>query len=165
MERILVSACLMGRKVRYDGAAKTSGDALLAEWRRQGRLVPFCPEVEGGLPVPRPAAEIEDGAGGAAVLFGRARVLTAEGADVTAAFLAGARAALATAQAFDVKVAILKEGSPSCGSLTVHDGAFGGRRVPGLGVTTALLERHGITVFGEDRLPEAAAWLRRLGEL
>lgn len=98
MERILVSACLMGRKVRYDGAAKTSGDALLAAWWREGRLVPFCPEVEGGLPVPRPAAEIEGGAGGEAVLSGAARVLTAGGADVTEAFLAGARAALAAAR-------------------------------------------------------------------
>lgn len=164
MERILVSACLMGRKVRYDGAAKTSGDALLAAWRREGRLVPFCPEVEGGLPVPRPAAEIEGGAGGEAVLAGTARVLTAGGADVTESFLAGARAALAAARAHGVRVAILKEGSPSCGSLTVYDGAFGGRRVPGNGVTTALLERHGVAVFGEERVAEAAARLRELGD-
>ncbi|MFI6455076.1 DUF523 domain-containing protein [Streptosporangium amethystogenes] len=164
MERILVSACLMGRKVRYDGSAKTSGDALLAAWRRQGRLVPFCPEVEGGLPVPRPAAEIEGGAGGAAVLSGAARVLTAGGTDVTAAFLTGAQAALAVARSFDVKVAILKEGSPSCGSLTVYDGTFTGRRVPGHGVTSALLELHGITVFGEDRIAEAAARLREIDE-
>ncbi len=164
VERILVSACLMGRRVRYDGAAKTSGDALLAAWRREGRLVPFCPEVEGGLPVPRPAAEIEGGAGGEAVLAGTARVLTAGGADVTEAFLSGARAALAAARAHGVRVAILKEGSPSCGSLTVHDGAFGGRRVPGHGVTTALLERHGVAVFGEDRVAEAAARLRDLGD-
>lgn len=163
MEKILVSACLMGRKVRYDGAAKTSGDALLAAWRRQGRLVPFCPEVEGGLPVPRPAAEIEDGAGGEAVLSGAARVLTAEGADVTEAFLAGARAALAAARTHGVRVAILKEGSPSCGSLVIYDGAFGGGRVPGHGVTTALLERHGIAVFGEERVAEAAALLAEPG--
>ncbi|MEU4832653.1 DUF523 domain-containing protein [Streptosporangium sp. NPDC023615] len=164
MDRILVSACLMGRKVRYDGAAKTSEDALLATWRRQGRLVAFCPEVEGGLPVPRPAAEIEGGAGGAAVLDGTARVLTADGADVTAPFLAGARAALEAARSCGARVAILKEGSPSCGSLAVHDGAFGGGRVPGNGVTTALLERNGIAVFGEERVAEAAARLRDLGD-
>uniref|UniRef100_UPI001C5E654D DUF523 domain-containing protein n=1 Tax=Nonomuraea rhizosphaerae TaxID=2665663 RepID=UPI001C5E654D len=75
MERILVSACLMGRRVRYDGGAKASADAQLAAWRAEGRLVPFCPEVEGGLPIPRPAAEIERGAGGAAVVSGGARVL------------------------------------------------------------------------------------------
>ncbi|MER7213466.1 DUF523 domain-containing protein [Streptosporangium sp. NPDC000239] len=162
METILVSACLMGRRVRYDGAAKTSGDALLAAWRAEGRLVPFCPEVEGGLPVPRPPAEIEGGAGGAAVLAGAARVLTADGTDVTQAFLTGARAALAAALSCGARVAILKEASPSCGSLTIHDGTFGGGRLAGAGVTTALLEQHGVSVFGEDRIPAAAVRLREL---
>ncbi|MEV0595328.1 DUF523 domain-containing protein [Nonomuraea cavernae] len=162
MERILVSACLMGRRVRYDGGAKTSSDAVLAAWRREGRLVPFCPEVEGGLAVPRPAAEIEGGLGGAAALAGDARVLTADGSDVTARFLAGARAALDAARARGVRLAVLKEGSPSCGALAVYDGTFSGRRVPGRGVTTALLERHGVRVFTEDHLDEAAAYLRTL---
>ncbi|MEV4564079.1 DUF523 domain-containing protein [Nonomuraea sp. NPDC049419] len=162
MERILVSACLMGRKVRYDGGAKTSSDALLAGWREEGRLVPFCPEVAGGLPVPRPAAEIEGGLGGAAVLDGTARVLATDGADVTAAFVAGARGALAVARSQGVRMAVLKEGSPSCGVLTVYDGSFSGRRAPGQGVTTALLESHGIRVFAEDQVAEAADYLRAL---
>jgi uncharacterized protein YbbK (DUF523 family) len=162
VERILVSACLMGREVRYDGRAKSSDHALLAAWRAEGRLVPFCPEVEGGLPVPRPPAEIEGGAGGAAVLTGAARVLTPDGTDVTGAFLAGAQAALAVAGSFAAKIAILKEGSPSCGALRVYDGTFSGRTLPGQGVTTALLESHGIRVFTEDHLEEAAL---RLAEL
>ncbi|MEW9553015.1 DUF523 domain-containing protein [Nonomuraea sp. NPDC050783] len=162
MEKILVSACLMGRRVRYDGGAKTSSAAVLAGWREEGRLVPFCPEVEGGLPIPRPAAEIERGAGGAAVLEGTARVLAADGTDVTREFLAGARLALEAARAAGARLAVLKEGSPSCGALAVYDGAFQGRRVPGQGVTTALLERHGIRVFSEDQLAEAAGYLRTL---
>ncbi|GAA3652462.1 DUF523 domain-containing protein [Nonomuraea antimicrobica] len=162
MERILVSACLMGRKVRYDGRAKTSDAARLAEWREEGRLVPFCPEVAGGLPVPRPAAEIEGGAGGAAVLSGAARVVASDGSDVTAEFLAGARAALATARSEGIRMAVLKEGSPSCGALSIYDGSFQGRRTPGQGVTTALLELNGIRVFDEGRLAEAAAYLRTL---
>ncbi|PZG54154.1 DUF523 domain-containing protein [Spongiactinospora gelatinilytica] len=162
MERILVSACLLGRRVRFDGGAKTSGDALLAEWRAQGRLVPVCPEVDGGLPVPRPPAEIEDGAGGPAVLSGTARVLTPQGADVTAAYLAGAERALATAERYGVRIAILKEGSPSCGALAVHDGTFRGRKIPGQGVTTALLTGHGIRVFTEAQIPEAATYLTSL---
>lgn len=163
MERILVSACLLGRRVRYDGGAKTSADERLAEWRREGRLVAFCPEVQGGLPVPRPAAEIEGGAGGEAVLDGRARVLATDGSDVTAEFLAGARAALEAARKAGARLAVLKEGSPSCGVLTVYDGSFTGRRVAGRGVTTALLERHGIRVFDENHLDEAAACLAALG--
>ncbi|GAA0911260.1 DUF523 domain-containing protein [Nonomuraea longicatena] len=161
MERILVSACLMGRKVRFDGRAKTSSDAILARWREEGRLVVFCPEVEGGLPIPRPAAEIEGGAGGAAVLSGAARVLAADGSDVTAEFLAGAQAALARARSFGVRLAVLKEGSPSCGSLAIHDGTFQGRRTPGDGVTAALFELNGIRVFSEDRLAEAEEYLRQ----
>ncbi|MGW2153032.1 DUF523 domain-containing protein [Nonomuraea sp. NPDC001699] len=162
MQRILVSACLMGRRVRYDGGAKTSADALLARWREEGRLVVVCPEVTGGLPVPRPAAEIEGGAGGAAVLSGAARVLASDGSDVTAEFVAGARAALEAARCAGVRLAVLKEGSPSCGALAVYDGTFGGRRVPGQGVTTALLEAHGVRVFTEEQLPEAAGYLRDL---
>ncbi|GAA3583847.1 DUF523 domain-containing protein [Nonomuraea rosea] len=162
MERILVSACLMGRKVRYDGRAKTSADAWLAAWREEGRLVPFCPEVAGGLAIPRPAAEIEGGAGGAAVLSGAARVLATDGSDVTAEFVAGARAALAAARSAGVRLAVLKEGSPSCGVLAVYDGTFSGGRVPGQGVTTALLESEGIRVFDEDHIAEAAGYLRTL---
>ncbi|MER6948858.1 DUF523 domain-containing protein [Nonomuraea sp. NPDC000554] len=162
MERILVSACLMGRKVRYDGHAKTSHDALLAAWRDEGRLVPFCPEVEGGLPIPRPAAEIEGGVGGAAVLSGAARVLATDGSDVTAEFLAGAQAALAVARSFGVRLAVLKEGSPSCGALSIYDGTFRGHRTPGKGVTTALLELNGIRVFNEEHVTEAADYLRTL---
>ncbi|WP_328595057.1 DUF523 domain-containing protein [Actinomadura macrotermitis] len=158
MESILVSSCLLGRPVRYDGAGKPVRDALFEGWRAEGRLVPFCPEVAGGLPVPRPPAEIVGG-GGAEVLDGTARVVTDTGADVTGAFLRGARLALDTARRAGARVAILKEGSPSCGSHRVHDGTFSGRKVAGDGVTAALLEREGIRVFSEDELPAVAAFL------
>jgi uncharacterized protein YbbK (DUF523 family) len=161
VERILVSACLLGRPVRFDARGRRCADPVFERWRAQGRLVPFCPEVGGGLPVPRPAAEISGGSGGD-VLDGRARVVTREGADVTAYFLDGARLALEQARSYGVRLAILKEGSPSCGSGRIHDGTFGGRTVAGEGVTAALLERHGIAVFAEDSLDAAAA---RLAEL
>lgn len=162
MERILVSACLLGRRVRYDGGAKTSADETLAAWRAEGRLVPYCPEVEGGLPVPRPPAEIEGGAGGEAVLAGEARIRTQAGADVTEHFLAGARGALELARSRGARLAVLKEGSPSCGVLQIYDGSFQGRKNPGRGVTAALLARHGIAVFNEDQIPLAAAHLAGL---
>ncbi|GAA1004990.1 hypothetical protein Aple_035670 [Acrocarpospora pleiomorpha] len=159
MDRILVSACLLGSRVRYDGRAKTSEDTLLADWRAEGRLVSFCPEVAGGLPVPRPPAEIERGSGGNAVLDGTARVLRPDGTDVTPAFVTGAHAALATARRHGIRLAILKEGSPSCGPLKISDGTFSGHTTPEQGVTAALLTAHGIRVFNEHDIAAAATYL------
>lgn len=154
MERVLVSACLLGRPVRYDGGSKPRADRILLRWRAEGRLVSCCPEVEGGLPVPRPPAEIAPGR--------RLRVCAIDGTDVTDNFVRGAEAALATARLHNVKMAVLKEDSPSCGSTRVYDGTFTGRSVTGAGVTTQLLERHGIRVFSEHALDEAAAYLETL---
>ncbi|KAB2346343.1 DUF523 domain-containing protein [Actinomadura rudentiformis] len=164
MEKILVSACLLGRPVRYDGAAKRVDDELVDRWRAEGRLVSFCPEVSGGLPVPRPPAEIVGG-DGAAVLDGTAAVRTDRGDDVTEAFVRGARLALEAARDAGARIALLKEGSPSCGSLRVYNGHFTGTSVPGHGVTTALLERAGVRVFNEDQIVAAAACLKQLETL
>lgn len=161
MNRVLVSACLLGERVRYNGNDAASASPVLARWLGEGRLVPFCPEVKGGLGVPREAAEIQ-GEGGAAVLDGGAKVVTASGRDVTAAFLAGAHLALERARADGVRLAVLKEGSPSCGSGFVYDGSFTGARREAPGLTAALLERHGIRVFSERQLPEADRYLAEL---
>ncbi|MGK5558558.1 DUF523 domain-containing protein [Actinomadura kijaniata] len=158
MERILVSSCLVGRPVRYDGRGKPVRDDLFERWRAEGRLVPFCPEVAGGLPVPRPPAEIVGG-DGADVLDGTARVVADTGEDVTEAFVAGARLALETARRAGARLALLKESSPSCGSRMIYDGTFTGTRIAGDGVTAALLEREGVRVFGEEGLADLAALL------
>lgn len=160
--KVLVSACLLGEKVRYHGGDARCAHAILARWRDEGRLVPFCPEVAGGLPVPRPAAEIER-ADGRTVLLGDARVLTRGGADVSGHFLEGARQAAALAAREGIRVAVLKEGSPSCGSGFVYDGSFSGARRPGKGVTAALLEEQGLRVFAEHELEDAAAYVAALG--
>ncbi len=164
MQRILVSACLMGRRVRFDGRAKTVNDAIVDRWRAEGRTVVHCPEVAGGLPVPRPPAEIEKARGATAVLGGDAQLRTPEGDDVTRFYLAGAYAALATAQAHGARLAVLKESSPSCGLHRVYDGAFTGDTTQGPGVTTRLLLDHGITVFTENEIEEANAYLATLAE-
>ncbi|MCP9949501.1 DUF523 domain-containing protein [Actinomadura madurae] len=161
MERILVSSCLVGRPVRYDGKAKPVSGGLVERWRAEGRLVPFCPEVSGGLGVPRPPAEIVGGDGGD-VLDGTARIRTGTGEDVTEEFLRGARLALDAARRSGARVALLKEGSPSCGGHRIYDGTFTGSPVPGTGVTTALLRRSGVHVFSEDELDDLAALLTSL---
>jgi uncharacterized protein YbbK (DUF523 family) len=161
MNKILVSACLLGEPVRYHGGDAVCRHAILLRWRDEGRLVPICPEVWGGLPVPRPAAEIRGGGGGA-VLDGLGRVVDQGGRDVTDLFLKGARLALEAAEREGVRLAILKDKSPSCGSRTVYDGTFSGTFRPGSGVTAALLERHGIRVFTEAEIPAADAWVRQI---
>jgi uncharacterized protein YbbK (DUF523 family) len=160
MIRILISACLLGDKVRYNGRDAASDSMILRAWLAEGRVVRFCPEVAGGLGVPRPPAEIVGGAGGGAVLDGAARLMTEGGADVTPAFLAGAQSALEAARANGVRLAVLKEGSPSCGVRRVNDGTFSGRKIDGRGVTAALLARHGIRVFSDEEIDAAAAYLR-----
>ncbi|MGE0816060.1 MAG: DUF523 domain-containing protein [Vicinamibacterales bacterium] len=162
MRRVLVSACLLGHAVRYDGRDKKADDGTLARWMAEGRVVAVCPEVAGGLAVPRPPAEVESGAGGEAVLAASARVLAVNGDDVTTAFVHGARQALDRARDEDIRVAVLKEGSPSCGSSYSYDGTFSGARVARPGVTTALLRQHGVRVFSEHEWAEADAWLRAI---
>ena len=162
MQSVLISACLLGQSVRYDGRDKRCDHDVVQRWLREGRVVPVCPEVAGGLSVPRPPAEIAHGAGGAQVLAGLAKVVDVDRRDVTAQFVQGAEHARELARAQGIRVAVLKEGSPSCGTGFVHDGTFTGAKVPGLGVAAALLAQAGVQVFSEARIDEADALLRRL---
>ena len=150
-EPVLVSACLAGCACRYDGS--DNNDERLADLLRAGRAVLVCPEEQGGLGTPRPAAEIVGG-DGHDVLEGRAKVLTASGRDVTDAYLRGARAALDSAQRAGARTAVLKARSPSCGKGAIHDGSFAGGLSSGDGVTAALLQAHGIRVISEEELAD-----------
>lgn len=152
MEKILISACLLGHPVRYDGKSCPFESSVITLWQAKGLLVPVCPEMDGGLPVPRPPAEITTG-GGTGVWAGTARVITGQ-ADVTQFFIQGAQAALDKALSCGIKTALLKQKSPSCGSCRIYDGSFSRCLVEGMGVTTALLRQNGITVFGEDQIDE-----------
>lgn len=161
MLKILVSACLAGHPVRYNGKAKTVHDTWLAHWRGEGRLVTVCPEVAAGFPTPRPPAEIQLRRTGADVLAHHATINDNTGADVTALFIAGAQHALNRAQAENCRYALLADGSPSCGSTFIYTGAFNGQTHPATGVTVALLQQHGIRVFAESQIPELAAEIER----
>jgi uncharacterized protein YbbK (DUF523 family) len=162
MEKILVSACLLGAKVRYHGGDAVCDDPVLHQWLDEGRLLAVCPEQEGGLATPRPPAEIAGAGGGQSVVSRMAFVRTRSGTDVTANFLAGAERTLALVKQHNIRLAVLKDGSPSCGSSVIHDGRFSGTRIAGSGVTTALLEAHGVRVFSAADLVRAREWLRHL---
>ncbi|NWF37447.1 DUF523 domain-containing protein [Mariprofundus sp. KV] len=157
MQKIMVSACLLGEKVRYDGGDCCQA-GLIAQWQSEGRLIAICPEVAGGLPVPRPPAEMVLGDADF-VLRGCGKICTEHGADVTDAFVDGAEKALALCIRHKIGLAILKEGSPSCGVSRINDGRFSGVKVEGEGVTARLLRRHGIAVFSELEVEQLARLL------
>lgn len=144
---IIVSACLMGCCCRYDGKNNLKQD--ISRLIQQGKAIPVCPEQVGGLPTPRPPAEIIGG-NGLDVLEGRAQVVDVNGKDVTLQFLKGAQETLKMAQLVGATSAILKQRSPSCGSREIYDGSFNHKSIEGMGVTTALLTKKGIKVIDED---------------
>ncbi|WP_328187803.1 DUF523 domain-containing protein [Marinobacter sp. OP 3.4] len=158
MAKILVSACLLGHEVRYDGGDLAVGDPRFRALQDIHQLVPFCPEVASGLPTPRAPAEITNG-DGRAVLSGHARIIDTDRHDLTENFLTGARLALAQCQAEQIEFAILAEKSPSCGSNVIYDGSFTGTRVPGVGCTTALLRENGIKVFSQNDIDDLVTML------
>ncbi|MGM9557003.1 MAG: DUF523 domain-containing protein [Oscillospiraceae bacterium] len=139
MENLLISACLLGVRCRYDGEScpNLAVEALMERYN----LIPVCPEQLGGLPTPRTPSERVDGA-----------VKMKTGGDVTQAYLRGAEQALHLAKLFSCSKAVLKERSPSCGSGEIYDGTFTGTLVPGDGVTAELLRHNGVAVYGESEI-------------
>ncbi len=153
MEKILISACLMGYAVRYNGRDKAFISATVARWRREQRLIIHCPELAAGLETPRLPAEIHNGSA-AQVLSGTARIIESNGKDVTQHYVLAAWLALKAAQDAHCRFALLTDGSPTCGSQRVYDGGFRGQQWPGQGVAAALLRQHGIAVYAETQLAE-----------
>ena len=138
---VLISACLLGIRCRYNGTDKL--DPRIAKLMEKHHLVPVCPEIYGGLSTPRePSERVGD------------RVLSKAKQDVTAEFARGAQETLALARLYGCKYAVLKERSPSCGFGEIYDGTFSGALIPGSGVAAELLSVHGVTVLGESRMEE-----------
>lgn len=139
MEKILISACLVGDKCRYDGKDNLSDKiSLLLE---KYELIPFCPEVEGGLPIPRDPSEIVGN-----------QVKMINGKDVSDNFLNGAIKAVMLCQYLKIKAVILKDNSPSCGSTHIYDGTFSHKLIQGKGITARKLMEAGIKVYNENEI-------------
>jgi uncharacterized protein YbbK (DUF523 family) len=137
--RILVSACLLGVACRYDG--KSVPKDCVKELMNEHELIPFCPEIYGGLKTPRDPSEIIGD-----------KVMSINGVDVTEQYMKGAYEALNMCKLFGCKVAVLKEKSPSCGFGRIYDGTFSGTLTDGDGVTAKLLTENGIAVYGENSI-------------
>ncbi len=144
--KLLVSACLLGEQVRYDGRNAPLTNQTLEALQKQNRIIAFCPEVAGGLTIPRQPAEIQ---------YPGDCVKTVTDEDVTEAFQTGARLALEICQQYGIRIAILTELSPSCGSSQIYDGSFTRRLTEGAGITTSLLRANGIKVFNQYQIEEA----------
>ncbi len=142
----LISACLCGVNCKYNGA--NNRDPLFVSWLKAGMALPVCPEQLGGLPTPRVTCEIIGG-DGESVIKGHARVAGIDGLDHTETFVRGAFETLYIAQCCQIKEAVFKAHSPSCGVGSIYDGCFSRTLIPGDGVTTALLRHNGITVYSE----------------
>ncbi|MBQ7434827.1 MAG: DUF523 domain-containing protein [Oscillospiraceae bacterium] len=137
METLLISACLVGYNCKYNGGNNALPPEVLAALRERYRLIPVCPEAAGGLPTPRVPSERRGG-----------RVVTRDGRDVTAAFRRGAEIAGKLAERTGARLALLKSGSPSCGSGMIYDGSFTGTLMPGDGVTAEYLKNKNLIIFG-----------------
>jgi uncharacterized protein YbbK (DUF523 family) len=136
-EKILVSACLLGIRCKYDGTSNKNERIL--KLAKDFILIPVCPEILGGLPTPREPAEQKG-----------KRVITKSGRDVTKYFEKGAKEVLKICKILKIKKAILKQKSPSCGCGKIYDGTFSGKLIKGDGVTTKLLKKSGIKVLSEE---------------
>ena len=143
---IMVSACLMGKKCRYDGGAKPCS-AMMSRLEGEELLL-VCPEADAGMTIPRQPCEIIGGTG-EDVLAGRARVKNARGEDMTELYVKGAMITLEKAKKYKPERIILKSKSPSCGCGCIHDGRFNGGLIKGDGVTAALLKKNGFAVQTE----------------
>lgn len=161
MAKILVSACLVGEHVRYNGVVLVCKNRMLKSWQQEGRVLAFCPEVAAGLTVPRSPAEIIGEGDGTAVLQGLAEVINRDGKKMTARFVIGAQKALEQVISQRITLAVMKDGSPSCGSSYIYDGSFTGVSEAGKGVTAALFEKNGVRVFNEHQMAEAHSYLNR----
>ena len=139
MEKMLVSACLLGVSCRYDG--KSKGDDRVKALMDKYDLIPVCPEIMGGMPTPRVPSEIKNG-----------RVYGEDGNDVTEYFKKGAEEVLSLAKLYGCKKALLKENSPSCGYGRVYDGSFSKKLIEGNGIAADLLFENGIEIFSEESI-------------
>ena len=150
--KILVSACLMGEHVRYDGKHSLISHPVLAEWQQQGRLISTCPEMAGGLQTPRAPAEIQH--------HFPILIQDCNGIDVTPEFLAGAEHTVELSQHNACCCALMKANSPSCGNRKIYDGSFSGTLTKGAGIAAQELTRAGIPVFNEHEIDLLIAFVQ-----
>ena len=139
MEKLLISACILGINCKYNG--KNNYNPLVEKLKERYILIPICPEEMGGLSTPRNPSEILND-----------KVISSKGDDVTNNFFDGANKALDIVKKENISKALLKEGSPSCGSNYIYDGSFTKTKIKGMGFTARLLKNNNIKIYAEDEI-------------
>ncbi|MBQ3253346.1 MAG: DUF523 domain-containing protein [Acholeplasmatales bacterium] len=141
MKKLLISSCLLGNNTKYNG--KNNYNPKIELLKDKYEFIVICPEVMGGLTIPRDPSEINFDS-----------VISSKGIDVTHEFNKGAEIALDIVIKNNIKIALLKDGSPSCGSTKIYDGSFKGVKIDGQGITVRKLEKLGIKVYNENQIDE-----------
>ena len=139
MEYLLISSCLLGNNVKYNGKNNYIKEVELL--KNKYNLIVICPEIMGGLPIPRIPSEVLND-----------KVINKEGIDVTSNFIKGKDEAIKLVKKYNIKKALLKEGSPSCGSKYIYDGTFSGKKIEGYGITTKALKELGLDIYNENEI-------------
>ena len=139
MKKILVSACLLGTNCKYNGSNNFNEKVI--EYIKDKEAIPICPEVLGGLSIPRNPSEIIGD-----------KVINNIGIDVTKEYIKGAEEVLKLAKELNIEEALLKEKSPSCGVHKIYDGTFTNAKIDGVGITTKILKENNIKVYSEEDL-------------
>lgn len=142
---ILVSSCLIGLETRYNGEG--TREESLMEFLKDKRFIPICPEQLGGLSTPRKPCEI-------LIIDGQEKIINIDGEDKTQHFIKGANEVLKLVKEFDIKYAILKERSPSCGKGRIYDGSFSSKLIDGDGIAARMLTEAGVKVYNENNFKE-----------
>ncbi len=136
MEYLLISACILGQNTKYNGG--NNYNPLVEKLKDKYHLILCCPEVDGGLSIPRDPSEV----------LGN-KVISNKGKDVTKEYTKGAKHALDLVKQYKITKALLKDGSPSCGKNYIYDGTFSHQKVSKMGITASLLNENGVTIYTE----------------
>lgn len=143
-EKLLISRCLLGDLVKYNGGHNGLDENILNQLKKKYELYPVCPEVEGGLETPRIPCEI--------ISYEPIKVINKEGANKSKSFIKGAQIALEIVKKNNIKKALLKANSPSCSNMYVYDGTFSKKIVKNFGITVKILQNEDIRIFNETQI-------------
>jgi len=146
MKKLLVSSCLLGEKVKYNGKDNKLIASQLEKISKKYQIISFCPEVEGGLPTPRVPCE--------AISIDPLKIINKNGNEKTKEFILGAKKTLELCKKENITIALLKANSPSCSSEYIYDGTFTSTKIKNDGVTSALLKKHNIKIYDENKIDE-----------